>query len=69
MPMKYKLTYFDGRGRGETIRWILLQGGVDFEDVRLNMEQWLELKPSKWCECSQNDSQKVLPLSKTIMQD
>jgi len=45
MPMKYKLTYFDGRGRGETIRWILLQGGVDFEDVRLNMEQWLEVKP------------------------
>merc|ERR1711974_184134 len=42
---KYKLTYFDARGRGECPRWILLQGGVDFEDVRLDMDQWLELKP------------------------
>jgi len=37
------LTYFDIRGRGELARWILLQGGVDFEDCR--DVNWQELKP------------------------
>jgi len=30
-----KLSYYDGCGRAEGIRWILSLGGVDFEDVRV----------------------------------
>lgn len=30
-----KLYYFDGRGIGEPIRWILSYGGIKFEDFRV----------------------------------
>ncbi|CAP37609.1 Protein CBR-GST-5 [Caenorhabditis briggsae] len=40
----YKLTYFNGRGAGEVIRQIFAHAGQDFEDVRVTMEQWPELK-------------------------
>ncbi|CAO4366061.1 unnamed protein product [Caenorhabditis nigoni] len=40
----YKLTYFNGRGAGEVIRQIFAYAGQDFEDVRVTMEQWPELK-------------------------
>jgi len=39
-----KLIYFDGRGRGEAIRWILHFAKVTFEDVRLTHEQWAAKK-------------------------
>ena len=42
----YKLTYFDIRGLAETARQILTYAGVKFEDVRLNDQQWAEMKPS-----------------------
>jgi prostaglandin-H2 D-isomerase / glutathione transferase len=42
-----KLTYFDAPiSRGEECRLALHIGGVDFEDVRLNRDQWLALKPT-----------------------
>ena len=44
---KIKLTYFDGRGRGELSRLILAYGGQPWEDDRISFEQWPELKPSK----------------------
>jgi len=44
---KYKLTYFDGRGRGELLRLLLKVEGAQFEDVRVKMEDWPKLKPSK----------------------
>ena len=37
----YKLYYFDARGRGESIRIILAQAGVKFEDVRFSKEEWI----------------------------
>jgi prostaglandin-H2 D-isomerase / glutathione transferase len=44
---KPKLTYFDAPvSRGEECRLALLVAGVEFEDVRLNREAWLALKPS-----------------------
>jgi len=41
-----KLTYFDARGRAEMARFLLVNAGVKYEDVRLNDEKWQELKPS-----------------------
>ena len=42
----YKLTYFDARGRGETIRFVFAQAGVEYEDNRITKEEWAQLKPS-----------------------
>ena len=47
MAPKAKLLYFDGRGRGEMIRIMLSYGGVEFEDKRIKMEEWPQVKPSK----------------------
>ena len=47
-PAKFKLTYFNGRGRGELSRLILAQAGVDYEDHRVGFDEWKSgLKESK----------------------
>ncbi|XP_026521046.1 glutathione S-transferase 3-like isoform X1 [Notechis scutatus] len=44
MSEKPKLTYFNGRGRMESIRWVLAASGVEFEEVFLETrEQYLKL--------------------------
>jgi hypothetical protein len=43
---KYKLTYFDLRGRAEVARLVLGAAGQTCEDVRIGWDQWPELKPS-----------------------
>ena len=48
MAKKIKLTYFDGRGRGEVARQILAYSGQPWEDDRISFEQWPELKPSNY---------------------
>ena len=40
----YKLYYFNSKGRAELIRWIFLQAGVPFEDVRLTDQDWAAFK-------------------------
>jgi len=40
----YKLHYFGLGGRGEFIRQIFAQGGIEFEDYRITIEEWPELK-------------------------
>jgi len=46
MPAKYKLIYFDVKGKAEVIRLMLASANVDYEDVRLDKEhQWPEYKP------------------------
>ena len=42
----YKLVYFNHRGVAEVIRFIFAQAEVTFEDVRVNGEEWLKMKPS-----------------------
>ncbi|KAL5014351.1 hypothetical protein ScPMuIL_008621 [Solemya velum] len=42
----YKLRYFDGRGRAEMIRLCLAATGANYEDIRMNFEQWTKFKPS-----------------------
>ena len=46
MP-KYKLTYFNGRGRAELSRQIFALAGEEYEDYRLKEGEWPTLKPSK----------------------
>lgn len=46
MP-KYRLTYFNGRGRAEVTRLMFALAGVEFEDKRIQGEEWPALKPSK----------------------
>jgi len=45
--MSYKLTYFNGRARGEFIRLIFAQAGVQYEDARVERADWPKLKPSE----------------------
>ena len=33
----YKLTYFNGKGRGEVARLLFVKNGVEFEDVRIKL--------------------------------
>ena len=40
-----KLTYFGARGRAEISRLILTQGAVEFNDIRLNGEEFGQVKP------------------------
>ncbi|KAL8172770.1 UNVERIFIED_CONTAM: hypothetical protein K2H54_017578 [Gekko kuhli] len=41
MSCKPKLTYFNGRGRMESIRWLLAAAGVEFEEVFLKKKEQL----------------------------
>ena len=45
MP-KYKLTYFNSRGKAETSRLVLAQAGMEYEDKRVTWDEWQALKPS-----------------------
>merc|ERR1711993_186964 len=41
-----KLTYFNGRGRAETIRMCLAVGGIEFDDTRIEQSDWPAIKES-----------------------
>eukprot|EP00058_Branchiostoma_floridae_P019850 XP_002605340.1 hypothetical protein BRAFLDRAFT_212492 [Branchiostoma floridae] len=41
----YKLTYFKARGVAEFARLLFAAGGLEYEDVRVEGEQWQQLKP------------------------
>ncbi|XP_048729241.1 hematopoietic prostaglandin D synthase-like [Ostrea edulis] len=43
---KYTLHYFNLKGRGEIVRLMLVAAGVDFEDHRVEREEWPKLKPT-----------------------
>lgn len=40
----WKLTYFNGRGRAETIRLLFAQAAVPYDDIRIEREQWPAMK-------------------------
>lgn len=42
--VKYKLYYFPIRGRAEAIRLVFAYAGVEYEDVRIPMDQWPQHK-------------------------
>jgi len=39
-----KLYYFNARGKGEVIRWMLKLGDIPFEDIRMTKEEWGKMK-------------------------
>ena len=62
MGKQFVLTYFDGRGRAEPIRMLFKYANIEFEDKRIQMEKWGDLKAGKWnfklflCEIYENYS-------------
>ena len=44
----YKLIYFNLRGRAELARLIFAQAGVEYDDHRIEREEWPELKSCKF---------------------
>ncbi|XP_038062077.1 hematopoietic prostaglandin D synthase-like [Patiria miniata] len=42
----YKLTYFNARGLAELARLMFAEKGVEYEDVRIEREQWPDVKPT-----------------------
>ncbi|KAJ8022783.1 putative glutathione S-transferase 5 [Holothuria leucospilota] len=40
----YKLTYFNAKARGETARWIFALAGQEYEDNRIDLKDWPEVK-------------------------
>ncbi|GFO29430.1 glutathione s-transferase [Plakobranchus ocellatus] len=44
-----KVIYFNLPGRAEAIRLLLTLAGKKFEDVRINLQQWQEMKPTTPC--------------------
>ena len=47
MDPKLRLIYFDSWGRAELPRYILAVGGIDYEDIRLNLKEFEEYRTSK----------------------
>lgn len=46
MASTYKLTYFNGRGRAEPLRYLLAFKNVDYDDHRITFQEWAKLKPT-----------------------
>ncbi|XP_031631212.1 glutathione S-transferase-like [Contarinia nasturtii] len=42
----YKLTYFNVKALAEPIRVLFAYGGIDYEDVRFQREEWPAIKPT-----------------------
>lgn len=47
MP-QYKVIYFNVKALAEPMRFLLAYGNIDFEDVRIEKENWPALKSSKF---------------------
>jgi glutathione S-transferase len=43
---QYRLVYHNGRGRAEVTRLLFALAGQEYEDVRVERENWLQLKPT-----------------------
>jgi hypothetical protein len=60
--MSYKLYYFNFGGLAEPIRYLLKYGETEFEDVRIEEEDWPKWKDRKYCSRCQLYSLLILPV-------
>lgn len=44
---KYKLIYFDIRGRAEPVRMMMALAGQEYEEENISFDDWPEVKQSK----------------------
>lgn len=44
----FKLYYFNLRALAEPIRYLFAYGGIAYEDVRVERDDWPKLKPSEF---------------------
>lgn len=44
----FKLTYFNLKGSAEPIRLLFIYGGIEYEDERIEHDDWPGLKPCMW---------------------
>lgn len=44
----YKLHYFNIMGLAEPLRLLFAYGGIEYEDIRVEFEDWPTLKPSMY---------------------
>jgi glutathione S-transferase len=56
MAPAYKLTYFPVEALAEPIRFLFSYGGIEFEDVRFDRENWPQIKPSSYLKRSNEHS-------------
>lgn len=42
---KYRLIYYPFRGRAELLRILFAYLQIPYEDVRIELSEWMELKP------------------------
>lgn len=47
MSTNYKFTYFNLKGLGEGVRFLFYYGNLNFDDIRVEIKDWMQLKPSK----------------------
>ena len=47
MPAKFKISYFDIKGRAELPRLVFAAAGKEFDDERISGDKWTAFKPSK----------------------
>ena len=47
MP-KYQLIYFNARGRAEIPRLLFAEAGVEYEDTRIELEEWPAMKSGEF---------------------
>lgn len=47
----FKLTYFNMRGLAEPIRFLFAYGGIEYEDNRIEREEWPTLKECMYAFC------------------
>ena len=47
MP-EFKLMYFNSRGRAEATRMLFELGGIDYEDFRIEQDEWMKYKEGEY---------------------
>lgn len=69
---QYKLNYFNLRGRGEVVRLVFVAAGQQYQDNRIEFDQWPQVKPIApfgqlpWLEIHDGNQVTHLPQSITI---